>query len=154
MTVPGDEPPTDRRTADRLAEADEAIQLRDVLVAGLAGAAADLAEVGRELFRASVLTRVQRVIFRLVVGFSAIAAAVSVVCVVLLLQGQEDARAQRDLIIDCTSDTGDCARRGQERTAAVVVQLNQATIAAVICGDLFDGEQAINDCITARLAKP
>jgi hypothetical protein len=39
--------------ADREAEAEEAIELRDALIAGLAGAASDLEQTGHELLRAA-----------------------------------------------------------------------------------------------------
>jgi hypothetical protein len=142
---------TDDEINDRLAEADEAIQLRDVLVAGLAGAAADLSDMARELVKATVLSKTQRAVFGLVILLGAVGLIVSSIGLVLLLQGADEARLQRREILSCTTPAGTCYQRGQQQTADAVLQLNRVTVAAVQCAQTQRGDRAIEACITAKV---
>jgi hypothetical protein len=130
----------------------------EVLVAGLAGAASDLAQVGRELLVQSVLTRVQRIVIAAVLFFLVIGTGVSVVVLGILLNNSSqaaDQRAQQNslsrTIVDCTQPGGTCYERAQTQTAALVAQLNSATLIAVECADAHNGNDAISDCVTRRL---
>lgn len=130
----------------------------EILVAGLAGAAGDLAQVGRDLLRQSVLTRVQRIVIAAVLFFLVISATASVVGVGILLHNSSTAKDQRDqqtalsrTIVDCTQPGGNCYERNQARLAAVIAQLNRNTVIAVECGDAYNGQAAISACVTRRL---
>lgn len=130
----------------------------EILVAGLAGAAGDLAQVGRDLLRQSVLTRVQRIVIAAVLFFLVISASASVVVLGILLHNSSTAKAQRDqqttlsqTIVDCTQPGGACYERNQTNLTAVVAQLNRNTVIAVECGDAYHGQVAISTCVTRRL---
>ncbi len=78
------------------------------------------------------------------------------------LNGIEDLAVQADeqrqdiketlrTILDCTTEKGDCFKKGQEQTAEVVAGLNIVTQYSVICGERLDGEQEILDCVNTEV---
>lgn len=130
----------------------------EVLVAGLAGAASDLAQVGRDLLRQSVLTRVQRLVIGAVLFFLVVSTTASLVVVGILLHSSSQAKAQRDqqttvtnTILDCTQPGGTCYERNARQTTALIAQLNATTLITVECADAYDGNEAISACVTRRL---
>ncbi|MCW2545373.1 MAG: hypothetical protein JWM40_2925 [Frankiales bacterium] len=130
----------------------------EILVAGLASRVGEVAQVGRDLLRQSVLTRVQRIVIAAVLFFLVISASASVVALGILLNNSSSAKAQRDeqtalsqTIVDCTQPGGACYERNQTNLAGVIAQLNRNTVIAVECGDAYNGQVAISACVTRRL---
>lgn len=54
-------------------------------------------------------------------------------------------------IKSCVDPEGECAKRGQATTAEAVAALNRATLVIVKCADEYDGADAIDRCVAARL---
>lgn len=120
------------------------------LLAGLAVAAKDLSENAKQLYRASVLSRVERVMLLAILIINLLTSGIVGYGVLRLNGLAETNRNYGQTIVDCTQPGGQCFKRGQEQTAAAVAQLSLVSIAAVECADRYDGE-ALHRCITARL---
>lgn len=134
---------TDRRHPEH----EEALLLRDAMIAGLAGAANDVADVGRELYKATVMSRIQRVVI------FATLALVFVMLVAQLITSQIN-RSTLDAVKDCTEPGGECFRRGQENTAKAVELLMTRSEAANYCSPRVMGIAQYKTCIAAYPGVP
>lgn len=121
-------------------EHEEALLLRDAMIAGLAGAAGDLSESAKALYRASVLTKVQRAV--LFASLVAILAACGGLLVVALQNRSNGAR-----ISDCTEPTGKCAQRGQQQTADAIAQLVVYNQGAAYCAPRTTTQVTFRSCV-------
>lgn len=128
-----------------------------VLLAGLAASANDLAAVAKDLYRASVLSRAERAVLLAILVVNLLIGGV-VAYGVWRLNGLADTnralgevnRTSSQTIVDCTRPGGVCYERAQQQTAAAVASLNLVTIAATECADAYDGA-ALHDCILRRV---
>lgn len=155
MSSPDHAPETD---AEASARAVESFDLRDAMIAGLASGVNDLTQVARDLYKASVLTRVQKVVVAVVLTGTMVTSGLSLILVVRLNGIASTNRANNvatrentAVIKDCTDPDGSCFAEAQARTAALVAQLNSATLIAVECADAHNGDEAISACVTRRL---
>lgn len=136
----------------------ESLDLREAMLAGVAAAAMDLAEVARSLYKASVLSRIERALVALLLLGLLVSSVASLVTVIRLSNVASINRAGNQYIKECTTPGGGtepvhaCFEDSQKRTAVVIGQLNQATLAAIICADKVSGDEAITKCVTDRLA--
>lgn len=128
-------------------EHEEALLLRDALIAGLAGAANDLAEVGRELYRASVLTKVQRVVL-----FIILAVNVGALVALLVVAGQN--KSNGTAIRNCTTEGADhtCFNDGTKRQGLVIQQLVKQNEAAAWCSPRSKTPAEFTACIRLYVA--
>lgn len=154
MTTPEDGIETEaeaRRTAqgERRGRADDRV-LQQTLIAGLAASANDLAGVARDLHRASILSRTERLVLLGILLVNLVIGAVVAVGVYKLQNLAETNRANGQLIVDCTTPGGTCYDQAQQQTGAAVATLSRVVVAAVECADQLDGP-AVQACITARV---
>lgn len=139
---------------DRLAEAEEAIDMRDALIAGLAGAASELAEVGQELYRATVLSKAQRVVVGTTLAVM-LAATAGLFYVAMELRDIAEASRQNsvvnrqnsELLVDCTVPGGECYERGQNRTGEAVAVIGRASVAAAYCAQRHEEIDQLEKCV-------
>lgn len=127
-------------TPEKHPEHDEALLLRDAMIAGLAGAAGDLSESAKSLYRASVLSRTQR--------FALFAALFLIVllCGGLLVVALQN-RSNGAQIRDCTEPGGKCAQRGQQQTADAIAQLVLYDQAAAYCSPRTTTQVTFRSCV-------
>lgn len=126
-TPPHDLPPgfvPDR--PEKHPEHEEAVLLRDAMIAGLAGAASDVAQVGRELYKAAVLTKVQRAVIYSILGLLMVA----LVGLYVIAVGN---KSNGDVIKDCTEAKGVCYQRNQQATGKLIDELITRNEAAAYC---------------------
>jgi hypothetical protein len=124
--VPEDMPPGLVPPSQVHPEHEEALLLRDAMIAGLAGAASDVAEVGRMLYKATVLSKVQRVVIYATLAFV-------VVCMMGLIVIAGLNRAGNSRIVDCTTPGGECYERSQTETGKLIDHLIRQNEAAAYC---------------------
>ena len=158
--------------ANRVQDIADSNVMRDALIAGLAGAAADLSQVGHELYKATVVSRWQRVV------------AVSVIVIgltmtgmigwgVIRINGVVDAthtnsnvnrqtlteiRASSDaarqtlaLLQACTTDpTAVCYRLRTASTNAAIANLTRFMVIAVECAHTGGTDAVIEACVRAK----
>jgi hypothetical protein len=136
---------------DAAARAVESLDLRDAMIAGLAAGANDLVKVAHDLYKVSMLSRVEKVVAGILLAGLAITSVTSLVLLFRLNGVTASNRQNTTIIKDCTDPTGTCFKEAQARTAAAVAQLNSTTIIAVECADAYDGQAAINACIVKRI---
>ena len=135
----------------------ESLDLREAMLAGVAAAAMDLAEVARSLYKASVLSRVERVLVGLLLVGLLVSSIASLITVTRLSTVADTNREGNQYVKECTTpslpgERHECFEDNNARTAVVIGQLNQSTLAAIICADELDGREAITKCVTDRLA--
>lgn len=121
-------------------EHQEALLLRDAMIAGLAGAAADVAVVGRELYKATVLTKVQRVV--LYTTLALLVVTLSGLFVVALGNRQNGADLR-----DCTIPGGVCYERNQANTGKAIKILIDQNEAAAFCSPREKTAKDFQACI-------
>lgn len=129
---------TDRRHPEH----EEALLLRDAMIAGLAGAASDVAEVGKDLYRATVMSKVQRAVL-----FTTLA-LVFVMLAIQVITSQIN-RNTLSSVQSCTEPTGECYERNQARTAEFIRQLLLRSEAANYCSPRAVGVQEYKRCLSA-----
>lgn len=92
---------------------------------------------------------------RIIIITMSIVVIVVLVMLVILGFGEYRAAQQRELILSCTTPTGQCYKEGQARTAGAVksiVDANAAVAAATAaCSESHNGYVAIRACIDRTL---
>lgn len=121
------------------------------LIAGLAASASQLSTTAHDLYRASVLSRLERVVaIVLVFGLTA-TLLVTGYGVLRLNNIAEVNRDNGDYIRDCTTPGGECFESNNERTARLIANLNRTTLVTIQCADRMNGDDAISQCVQERL---
>lgn len=121
------------------------------LIAGLAAAASQLSTTAHELYRASVMSRIERVIAIAVVAVLGAVLCINSYGVLRLNNIAEVNRSNGDYIRDCTTPGGQCFEDSQKRLASVVAQLNRTTLVTIECADRLNGDDAITRCVQDAL---
>lgn len=123
-------------------EHEEALLLRDAMIAGLAGAASDVAQVGRDLYKATVLSRTQRIALFTILIMGFIMFGVQVVT-------SQINRNTLKAVQDCTQPSGECYERNSKRTGEFIGQLLHRSEAANYCSPRSVGVAEYKRCLTA-----
>lgn len=165
--MPNEEPPA-RKVTPALDPNDpdtarflEGLDLRDALIAGLAAAANDIAEMARDLFTAARLTRLERGI---ALGLLALNLLIGIGVAVMVAQVFSIAHANRqtnvatqatlDAIKDCTTQGGECHKQGEAQTQGAVADVGLLIVVTVECDRFTVGkpDAVFEACVRTRTA--
>lgn len=128
--------------------------LRTTLIAGLASSASELSSVASDLFKAALLSRVQRAM--LLIGMFILVCLVGVVGwgVLVLTHTADQNKENGDLIRDCVTPQGQCYQDGSKRSAEAVKTINDVIVAAAACARSTPGGtvEEIRACVVKTLA--
>lgn len=132
---------------------EKSVPSRDVLLAGAAAEAAHLVNISQELLNQIRLTKVARIYF--VVITLLILAVCSTLTWIALSNRQinQSVRANTNLIISCTTASGQCHKDGEQQTATAVAAIVHSELVASYCSTHTDTFNAAEKCV-AKLSKP
>jgi hypothetical protein len=144
--------------ADREAEAEEAIGLRDALIAGLAGAASQLDDTAREMYRAATWLPWQKRLMLVLIAMQTVAVLALLGGMVVLIDFGSTNKSNTtatlrsaDQIESCTTPGGACYQRNAENTANAV-ELLIRSIPVITAECAHEGSDvAIETCVEAKI---
>lgn len=142
--------------ADREAEAQEAIELRDALLGAVAGTASELSEQAERMRQAADWLPWQKKLMLSLLVVQAVCMVALLAGVLVLVSIASTNRANGEAtkvgtarIRSCTTPGGECYERSQAQTATAIALLQRYTLIAVECAH-EGSDKAIEACVLAK----
>lgn len=98
------------------------------------------------------LLTTQRRYLQAILAIAAVVAIIVLTVLGVVWVSLEKAEEQRQLIVSCTTPSGECFKRNNARTNEVVGSINDVSIAAAACGAAHPGDvKATESCVRLTL---